>query len=342
MALFAGLVCYGLIGRQPLSPSSARPPPLRRFWPRRWWHWARARLAERSALALMLVVGCGIAFVVCASLRLGTMSNLIARPVLRGYAFGLALVIAVKQWPTLVERARPEQLLLHAAGGARTRLCRLAAAEPRVRDDRTGRTVRARARAARARRARRHHRRASWRRRCWPRTAWYSPERSTSPSGCRCSRCPARNTGCSWSSISFALMFILYAESYGSIRTFALRHDEPVEPNRDLLALGVANAVAGLFQGTPVGAGYSGTSANDAAGAQSRLAGLSAAATVLVLVLLFLRWIERIPGAGAGRDRHPRGEQVAALRGVQPLLPLAARPRRWRSPRCWRSCCSAC
>jgi MFS superfamily sulfate permease-like transporter len=50
-----------------------------------------------------------------------------------------------------------------------------------------------------------------------------------------------------------------------------------------------------LLHGTPVGAGYSATSANDAAGAQSRMAGLYAAATVLVLVLLFLRWIERIP-----------------------------------------------
>jgi MFS superfamily sulfate permease-like transporter len=94
---------------------------------------------------------------------------------------------------------------------------------------------------------------------------------------------------------SLALMFILYAESYGSIRTYALKHDAPVQPNRDLLALGVANLVSGLFQGTPVGAGYSGTSANDAAGARSRLAGLSAAAIILVLVLLFLPWIERIP-----------------------------------------------
>jgi len=68
-----------------------------------------------------------------------------------------------------------------------------------------------------------------------------------------------------------------------------------VQPSRDLLALGVANLVAGLFHGTPVGAGYSGTSANDAAGAQSRLAGLTAAAVVLVLVLAFLGWIERIP-----------------------------------------------
>jgi sulfate permease, SulP family len=94
---------------------------------------------------------------------------------------------------------------------------------------------------------------------------------------------------------SFALMFILYAESYGSIRTYALKHDDAVQPNRDLLALGLANIVSGLFQGTPVGAGYSGTSANDAAGAQSRLAGLCAAAVVLALVLLFLKWIELTP-----------------------------------------------
>jgi len=68
-----------------------------------------------------------------------------------------------------------------------------------------------------------------------------------------------------------------------------------VQPNRDLLALGVANIVAGLLQANPVGAGYSGTSANEAAGAKSRLAGLTAAAVVLLLVLAFLGWIERIP-----------------------------------------------
>jgi sulfate permease, SulP family len=94
---------------------------------------------------------------------------------------------------------------------------------------------------------------------------------------------------------SIALMFILYAESYGSIRSFALMHNDEVQPNRDLLALGVANVVSGLFYGTPVGAGYSGSSANVAAGAQSRWSGLFAAATVLALVLAFLPWIERIP-----------------------------------------------
>jgi sulfate permease, SulP family len=94
---------------------------------------------------------------------------------------------------------------------------------------------------------------------------------------------------------SLALMFILYAESYGSIRTYALKHDDSVQPNRDLVALGIANAVAGLLQGTPVGAGYSATSANDAAGARSRYAGLIAAGVVLAGVAVFLPWIERIP-----------------------------------------------
>jgi sulfate permease, SulP family len=95
--------------------------------------------------------------------------------------------------------------------------------------------------------------------------------------------------------LAAALLLILYAESYSSIRSFALKHNDPVEPNRDLLVLGVANVLCGLFHGMPVGAGYSGTSANEAAGAQSRLAGLIAGASVLLMVLLLLRWIERIP-----------------------------------------------
>ena len=95
--------------------------------------------------------------------------------------------------------------------------------------------------------------------------------------------------------LAAALLLILFAESYSSIRGFALKHGDPVNPNRDLLVFGVANAVSGLLHGMPVGAGYSATSANEAAGARSRLAGLIAAATMLLMVLLLLRWIERIP-----------------------------------------------
>ncbi|HEV2681575.1 MAG TPA: SulP family inorganic anion transporter, partial [Rhodanobacter sp.] len=95
--------------------------------------------------------------------------------------------------------------------------------------------------------------------------------------------------------LAAALLLVLYAESYGAIRAFALKHGDSVNPNRDLLVLGVANALSGLLHGMPLGAGYSGTSANEAAGARSRVAGLVAAGSVLLMVLLLLRWIERIP-----------------------------------------------
>ena len=92
-----------------------------------------------------------------------------------------------------------------------------------------------------------------------------------------------------------ALTFILFAESWSSIRSYALKHGDPVRPNRELWALGLSNLISGLLHGTPVGAGYSGTSANEAAGAQSRRAGLYAAAVVVLLVWVLRHWIERIP-----------------------------------------------
>ena len=54
---------------------------------------------------------------------------------------------------------------------------------------------------------------------------------------------------------------------------FAIKHNDTIAPNRDLLALGASNIVSALFLGMPVGAGYSATSANEAAGASSRLSG---------------------------------------------------------------------
>lgn len=95
--------------------------------------------------------------------------------------------------------------------------------------------------------------------------------------------------------LGFALVLVLYSESYGSIRSFAIKHDDPVAPNRDLLALGVSNVLSGLFLGMPVGAGYSATSANEAAGAATRLAGGIALLVLMVIVLLVLSYISLTP-----------------------------------------------
>ncbi len=95
--------------------------------------------------------------------------------------------------------------------------------------------------------------------------------------------------------LAVALALIIYAESYSSIRTLAMRHGDTVSANRDLLALGAANMLSALFQGMPVGAGYSASSANEVAGAVSKAASLIACAVIGLLVWQLLPWMERIP-----------------------------------------------
>ena len=95
--------------------------------------------------------------------------------------------------------------------------------------------------------------------------------------------------------LAVALMLILFAESYSSIRACALRHGDKLNVNRELLALGVANLAAGLLQGVPVGAGYSATAANESFGARSRLAGGVAALFVAAALWLLRAWVALIP-----------------------------------------------
>src|SRR5580658_8899789 len=101
IGLFAGLVCYAVFGRSRYAIVTATSSSAAVL--------AAATMvlgadipAQRVALASILVMATGFAFLLAGCARLGAMSNLIARPVLRGFSFGLALVIAVKQWPHIV------------------------------------------------------------------------------------------------------------------------------------------------------------------------------------------------------------------------------------------------
>ena len=293
IGLFAGLLCYGLIGRSRFAIVTATSSSAA-VLASATLTLGGSDLALRVALAPILVVGAGFAFALAGSLRLGTMSNLIARPVLRGYAFGLALVIAVKQWPHLVNIHTQtadffplvaEIVRRYAAWQAPSLGCGLIALAGLFGLERLARVPGALVVIVASILA----------------SSWLAAHgvALTGPVhlalGMPAFALPSGTRWLPLTEFALALMFILYAESYGSIRTFAVKTDDEVQPNRDLLALGAANIVSGLFQGTPVGAGYSATAANAAAGAQSRYAGLIAAGIVLVLVVLFLRWIERIP-----------------------------------------------
>ncbi len=294
IALFAGLVCYGLFGRSRYAIVSATSSSAA-VLAAGTLALAGANGASRALIASMLVLLTGACFLIAGAARLGGLSNLIARPVLRGFAFGLACVIALKQLPNLVGLPALHgdfmplllaNLLGHLpllqpvtalAGGLALLLLFVSERVHRLPGSLLVIVLGIAASGWLA-----EHGVAltgtiqlapDWALPTWPSTDQWLPSVE----------------------LAAALLLILYAESYSSIRSFALKHGDAVNPNRDLLVLGIANVVSGVLHGMPVGAGYSATSANEAAGARSRLAGLIAMAVMLLMVLLLLRWIERIP-----------------------------------------------
>lgn len=95
--------------------------------------------------------------------------------------------------------------------------------------------------------------------------------------------------------LSVGVVVLLFAESWGSVRSLALRRGERLDADRELLALGLANLGSGLLQGMPVGAGFSASVANHSAGASSRRAGLVALAGVLLFIVFALPALAWLP-----------------------------------------------
>lgn len=254
--------------------------------------------STQLAVAAMLVAVTGGLFILASAARLGGMSDFISRPVLRGFTFGLALTIVIKQLPTiLVVPVRHSDTLRIAldllAGLPHANLVSLA--------------VGGLALAVLFTCGRRSRLPASLLVIVMGIAASYFidwHQHGVAVVGA----IDLQNIGLhvpqldrdAWLQaveLGMALVLILYAESYGSIRSFALKHGDTVSANRDLFALGCANLLSGLLRGMPVGAGYSATSANEAAGAQSRRAGLCAALIIALAVWLLLPQLARTPEA---------------------------------------------
>ena len=95
--------------------------------------------------------------------------------------------------------------------------------------------------------------------------------------------------------VAFGLVVLVFAESWGSMRNMALAHGDSLDANRELMVLGACNVAAALLQGMPVGAGFSATSANAAAGATSRWAGAVALAVIGAALAVALPALHLLP-----------------------------------------------
>jgi sulfate permease, SulP family len=96
---------------------------------------------------------------------------------------------------------------------------------------------------------------------------------------------------------ALGIALMSFTESIAAARAFAGRGEPSPEPNRELLATGLGNVVAGLFSGMPAGGGTSQTAVNRLAGARTQVAGLTTAAGAVATLLLLAPLMGLMPQA---------------------------------------------
>lgn len=294
LAAIAGSLAYALIGRSRfaiVSPTSSSAAILAA---------ALAAMsgdaATRGMLATIAVAMVGSLFLIAGLLRLGGLTGFISRPVLRGFAFGLAITIILRQLPALMGARISAPNIFTLAERLLTSPSRWHAASIAV-------GVIALAALLLLRRIP-----------ALPGAFFVLALGIAASALCDLPAHGVATVGAidlhlgspALPVISFAtasrlaqmvvpLVLILFAESWGTMRALALRHGDPIAPDRELGALGLANLAAVAVQGMPVGAGFSIGTASEAAGARSRMTAVVAALMLAAMVAIATPLIALLP-----------------------------------------------
>ncbi len=94
---------------------------------------------------------------------------------------------------------------------------------------------------------------------------------------------------------ALALAAVIAVQGVGVSQMAENPDGTPVDPSRDMIAQGAANVGAGLFSGIPVGGSIGSTALNMTLGAKSRWAGILAGVWMLAIVLIFPGIVEQVP-----------------------------------------------
>jgi len=92
-----------------------------------------------------------------------------------------------------------------------------------------------------------------------------------------------------------AVALVSFADTSVLSRTYATRLRTPVDPNQEMVGLGIANVAAGFFQGFPVSSSSSRTPVAEAAGAKTQLTGVVGAVAIALLLLFAPTLLRDLP-----------------------------------------------
>jgi MFS superfamily sulfate permease-like transporter len=92
-----------------------------------------------------------------------------------------------------------------------------------------------------------------------------------------------------------AAALVSFADTSVLSRTYASRLHTPVDPNQEIVGLGVANLAAAFFQGFPISSSSSRTPVAEAAGARTQLTGVFGALAIAMLLVLAPNLLRDLP-----------------------------------------------
>lgn len=94
-----------------------------------------------------------------------------------------------------------------------------------------------------------------------------------------------------------AVALIAFADTSVLSRTYAARTNTRVDPNQEMVGLGVANLAAGFFQGFPISSSASRTPVAEAAGSRTQLTGVVGALAVAALLIAAPNLLRHLPNS---------------------------------------------
>jgi len=96
---------------------------------------------------------------------------------------------------------------------------------------------------------------------------------------------------------ALGMVLVIFSESLGAAQNFATKYGYTIDPNQELIALGVANTASGLVAGLPSGGSLSQSAVNEGAGARSQVSPLVATVLAIFTVLFLTPVFKDLPEA---------------------------------------------
>jgi SulP family sulfate permease len=260
---------------------------------------AGADAARYMSDAAGLVIFCGGLFLIAGFLRLGFVAQFLSRPVMEGFVFGLAIFVTVSQLPKLfgIEKGSGDTIkqFIHLIGhlgdtsgatlavgaGALVLLFAVERFAPKIPGGLVALVLG-----------------------ILVSSAFSLSEHGVKivghvPSGLPTPGVPSLHGADVLPLITAAagLLLVIFSESLGAADNFATKYGYEIDPNQELIALGVANAGSGLLGGLAGGGSLSQSAVNEGAGARSEVSPLIAAALILITVLVLSPLFKNLPEA---------------------------------------------